>query len=434
MYRSFMVSQYESLEARTARQDQRLTALLSYAEQTVPYYKQLFADAGIHAGDIQGASNLYVLPTLTRSMIRENQDAFYPETRDAMRFVPGSTGGSTGQPLRYRMSPDDYDSGVALMYRSWGYGGFRSGDSMVIVAGGSLMSSSPGVVDRARDLVTNRRSLSSYGMTAQRMSSYAEVIAKWQPMFVRGYATSLLALSRFALDRGIGPYSSIRAAFSTAESLTPSARSVIQQAFNCDVFDGYGLNDGGVSANECAEHSGYHVDLERAVLEVVDEAGRPVVGRPGRILATSLLNRAMPFVRYDTGDIGIMTSETCRCGRTGPLLSTILGRQTDLLVLNGVTIGSPVLTVLMGTTSASWYQIVQTDGASVIFRIVNPDAPTRQADETKIVRSMREHVGHSVRITFEYLNMPDDLLAGDKHRIVLNRWTPSEGSAVGGRA
>jgi phenylacetate-coenzyme A ligase PaaK-like adenylate-forming protein len=113
------------------------------------------------------------------------------------------------------------------------------------------------------------------------------------------------------------------------------------------------------------------------------------------------------------------------------LLSTILGRQTDLLVLNGVTIGSPVLTVLMGTTSASWYQIVQTDGVSVTFRIVNPDTSTRQQDEAKIVRSMREHVGEAVRITFEYLDLPDDLLAGDKHRIVLNRWQPPEGSAIG---
>jgi phenylacetate-CoA ligase len=431
LYRSYMVSQYESLEIRTARQDERLTALLSYAEQTVPYYRQLFAEAGIHAVDVQGVSTLCVLPILTRSMIRENQDAFYPDSRNGIRFVPGSTGGSTGEPLRYRMSPEDYDSGVALMYRSWSHGGFRRGDSMVIVAGGSLMSSSPGVVDRVKDLATNRRSLSSYGMTPERMASYAEVIANWQPMYVRGYATSLLALSRFALDRSIAPYSSINAVFSTAESLSPSARHVIQQAFDCDVFDGYGLNDGGVSATECAEHSGFHVDLERAVLEVVDEAGQPVVGRPGRILATSLLNRAMPFVRYDTGDIGIMTTKTCPCGRTGPLLSTILGRQTDLLVLNGVTIGSPVLTVLMGTTSASWYQIVQTDGASVTFRIVNPDAPSRQVDETKIVRSMREHVGQSVRITFEYLNMPDDLMAGDKHRIILNRWTPSEESAIG---
>jgi len=320
------------------------------------------------------------------------------------------------------MSKYDYDAGVALMYRMWECGGYRPGDSMVVVAGGSLMSSSPRVVDRVRDLVTNKRSLSSYGMTPGRMAAYVDFISRWRPQYVRGYVSSLLALARFALDRGTAPCSSVRAVFTTAECLSPTARQVIGQAFNSDVFDGYGLNDGGVSASECQKHSGFHVDLERAVLEVVDEAGRPVVGRPGRILATSLLNRAMPFVRYDTGDIGVMSSETCSCGRTSPLLSTILGRQTDILVIDGVTIGSPVLTVLMGTTSASWYQIVQTNPSSVTFRIVNPNSDARLTDEARIVRSIRQHVGETALVRFEYLDLPDDLAAGDKHRVVLNRW------------
>lgn len=422
MYRSFMLSQYEPLAVRCARQDEGLVALLSYAAKTVPYYRKLYADTGIGPGDILGVRDLYVLPVLTKSMIRENPGAFHPETHDGKPFLHGSTGGSTGQPLRYRMSTDDYDAGVALMYRMWGCGGYRPGDSMVVVAGGSLMSSSPKVVDRVRDLVTNKRSLSSYGMTPERMAAYVDFVSRWRPRYVRGYASSLLALARFALDRGTALGSSVRAAFTTAECLSPSARQVIGQAFNSDVFDGYGLNDGGVSASECEEHLGFHVDLERAVLEVVDEAGRPVVGRPGRILATSLLNRAMPFVRYDTGDIGVMSSESCSCGRTGPLLSTILGRQTDILVIDGVTIGSPVLTVLMGTTSASWYQIVQTDPSSVMFRIVNPDIHARLTDEARIVRSIRQHVGETARVRFEYLELPDDLAAGDKHRVVINRW------------
>ena len=424
LYRSYMVSQHEPFDVRRARQDAGLAAMLSYAEESVPYYGQAFANAGIRAQDVRAVRDLSPIPILTRSLIRGNPDAFLPRGSEGMAYVKGRTGGSTGQPLRYRMSLDDYEAGVALMYRAFGHVGYEPGDRMVIVAGGSLTSNSPGITDRVRDVVTNRRTLSSYGMSQQRMAAYLDLIARWRPKFVRGYASSLLALSQLALERGMRSHPSVRAVFSTAESLTPSARQMIEQAFGCEVIDGYGLNDGGVSATECAQHSGFHVDMERAVLEVVDEAGQPVVGRPGRILATSLLNRAMPFVRYDTGDIGVMTAETCSCGRTSPLLSAILGRQTDLLVLDGVTIGSPVLTVLMGTTSAAWYQIVQTDGSTVVFRIVNADMAARQKDETTIVRSMRRHVGDNARVTFEYLDMADDLMAGDKHRIVINRWQP----------
>jgi len=405
--------------------------MLSWAQQAVPYYGQLFTTVGIEPGDIRGVPDLATLPVLTKATIRESPDAFYPQTPRRERFVQGRTGGSTGQPLRYRMSNQDYQAGVALMYRGWGCGGYRPGDSTAIVAGGSLMSSSPSLFSRVRDVIRNTRHLSSYGMTEERMAAYLDFMSRWRPLYVYGYASSLFAVSRYALDRGLEPYSSVRAVFSTAECLSPSARQAIRQVFGCEVFDTYGLNDGGVSAYECPEHSGFHVDLERAVLEVVDDEGRPVVGRPGRILATSLLNQAMPFVRYETGDIGVMTTENCPCGRTSPMLSSVLGRQTDLLVIDGVTIGSPVLTVLMGTTTAAWYQIVQTDRTSVTFRIVNPDPATRQHDETTIVASLRHHVGETVRITFEYLEMPDDLLAGDKHRFIVNQWLEPADPRIG---
>jgi phenylacetate-CoA ligase len=431
LYHAYMATQYEPLDIRRSRQDRMLTEFLTYAEERVPHYRRLFTEAGIHAQDIRGVRDLVALPVLTKSLIREDPESLYPGTRDGTPFRQGSTGGSTGQPLRYRMSNQDYDAGVALLMRAWGCGGYRRGDSIAIVAGGSLMSSSPAMITRLTDRLTNTRHLSSYGMTQEKMVTYLEFISRWRPLYVRGYASSLFILSQFGLDRGIRTSSSVRAVFSTAECLSPAARQVIERMFNCEVYDTYGLNDGGVSAGECALHSGLHVDLERAVLEVVDEAGQPVIGRPGRILATSLLNRAMPFIRYDTGDIGVMTSLTCSCGRTAPLMSTILGRQTDLLVIDGVTIGSPVLTVLMGKTSATWYQIVQTDRSSVTFRIVNPEVGTRPADEAMIVTSMREHVGATARITFEYLEIPDDASAGDKHRIVLNRWLPPEQSARG---
>ncbi len=424
MYRSYMTSQHEPLALRRARQDESLVKLLSYAGEAVPYYRRLFAEVGIPVGDVRRVRDLGALPVLVKSTIKENPQAFYPDRRERQPFVQGRTGGSTGEPLRYRMSTEDYQAGVALLYRGWGCAGYRPGDRTVVVAGGSLTSSSPGTASLLKDWLTNRRHLSSYGMTTQRMVAYLDLISRWKPLYAYGYPSSLAALSRFALHRGMKPFSSIKAVFSTAECLSPSARHVIGLAFGCDVFDTYGLNDGGVSAYECDRHLGFHIDLERAVLEVVDDAGQPVHDRPGRILATSLLNRAMPFIRYDTGDIGVMNSETCSCGRTAPMLSTILGRQTDLLVIGGVTIGSPVLTVLMGTTSASWYQIVQTDGVSVTFRIVNPDLGMRQEDEAKISKSMLTHVGTEARITFEYLDLPDDLVTGEKHRIILNRWLP----------
>ena len=109
------------------------------------------------------------------------------------------------------------------------------------------------------------------------------------------------------------------------------------------VFDTYGLNDGGVSAYECQKHNGMHIDYERSILECADNNGHNIKNAEGKILATSLFNFAMPFIRYDTEDIGIISDNYCSCDCKRPLLIKMLGRKTDYLYLNGKYIGSPVL-------------------------------------------------------------------------------------------
>ena len=73
-----------------------------------------------------------------------------------------------------------------------------------------------------------------------------------------------------------------------------------------EVYDGYGLNDGGVSAYECPEHAGLHIDTERSIMEVVDGEGHQMNRGDGRILATSLYNYAIAI--YTVYSPGIMVT------------------------------------------------------------------------------------------------------------------------------
>lgn len=66
-------------------------------------------------------------------------------------------------------------------------------------------------------------------------------------------------------------------------------------------------------------------------MEVVDDEAHQMNHGIGQILATSLYNYAMPFIRYDTGDNGHIIEDVCDCGRRYPLLKEIAGRTTDIL-------------------------------------------------------------------------------------------------------
>jgi len=380
--------------------------------------------SGLTYGDIQTRHDLEKLHVLTKGMIRASRAGIMPKSLAPHRQIPGSTGGSTGEPLKYLMSRSDHARGVALLYRGWGYGGYRLGDRVAVIAGGSLIPSTRSLVrKRLRGLALNVRFYSSYGMDSDMMLRYIDALNYTKPYFIRGYASAIHRLARFVQASGRKLSFRPAAVFTTSETLLPGQREAIEHAFRARVFDNYGLNDGGVSAYECSEHMGMHIDTERAILEVVDNEGKQIVGRPGRILATSLYNYAFPFIRYDTGDIGTIAEEQCRCGRQTRLLVNVLGRVTDTLEINGRVIGSPVLTVLFGKCDIEQYQIVQEESSRITCRIIKGKQYSK-ADEQLIRESLLSHIG-SAEISFEYVDAitPID---GNKHRFVVNEATGTD--------
>src|SRR5205823_12037496 len=120
---------------------------------------------------------------------------------------------------------------------------------------------------------------------------------------------------------------------STADILTARQREIIQTAFQAPIYNFYGSREVNNMAAECPEHSGLHVNSLCRYIEVVDDKGNPVrAGFPGRIVVTDLTNFVMPFIRYETGDIGVWSDKPCSCGRAFSLLAEILGRKSDFIV------------------------------------------------------------------------------------------------------
>ncbi|MCJ7445192.1 MAG: hypothetical protein MUO26_11830 [Methanotrichaceae archaeon] len=151
-------------------------------------------------------------------------------------------------------------------------------------------------------------------------------------------------------------------------------RNKIRQVFNCEIYDNYGLNDGGVSAFECSEHCGLHIDTERGIMEIVSEDGTQIERGEGHILATSLFNYALPFIRYDTGDIGYLLDSVCSCGRKYKLLREIIGRTMDLLITpEGKVIHGNFFDDIIMIENIREYQIVQESLEKVIIKLVSGD-------------------------------------------------------------
>ncbi len=323
--------EWASTEELRAQQRDRLVLMLRFALDNVPYYRRILSCTQITSCDTWAPPALALFPIVRREDLKKNPSDFVPRGRRSMWDRNGASHGTTGTPLSYRLSRHDRAVGLALLYRGWGYAGYSPGDSVVVLAGRSLGSVSGLWHHRLGDVVRNMVKLSAFDMTDEALDDYVAHINRAKPHYIRGYPTAIQALAE-RIQRACAAVWQPRAVFTTAETLLPTMRDRISSTFGCPVFDGYGLNDGGVSAYECEEHAGLHIDTERALLEVIDEQGMPLENGIGRIIATTLTNHAMPLIRYDTGDIGEISKDPCPCGRPRPLLKAIRGRSTDILV------------------------------------------------------------------------------------------------------
>lgn len=418
-YKKFMKTQWRPYDWLRDMQIDQLNRLVRFSDEHVLYYRRLFESLGLKPGDLKELQELQKLPILTKQIIKQHRDEMMPQNLRILRYVHGHTGGSTGEPLEYLMSIEDYARAIALLHRGWSYAGYEPGDRVAMIAGHSLVSSAQSRFRRwAVSGLRNWRYYPCYVMDDRTKLRYVEHLNSFEPDFLRGYPSSIYVLASFIKDKNLSIGFRPRAVLTTAEKLLEGQRRVIEEVFRTEVFDNYGLYDGGVSAFECKAHNGMHVDMERAILEVVDEDGQQVVNKPGRILATSLYNYAFPFIRYDTGDCGVLSQSHCKCdcGRDLPILAEIRGRTTDVLELAGRSIRFP--TVLFAELDVEQYQVIQDAENSLVFRIVKGETYGCR-DEMSITQWVRQRIG-SVNISFEYVPLIEPH-EGNKHKFIVDR-------------
>lgn len=420
LYKKLVRNQWKPYNELKQEQEKQLRHLIDFVYKNVPYYRNLFKNLGLLPRDVRNIEDLEKIPILTKDIIKENWDDFKPSNISSMKYNREATGGSTGMPLQYRLSKHDRFLAGAVLYRGWGYGGFELGDKMVIFAGSSLdiRMNKSFLATKVHEIIRNIRKISSFDMGEHEMQEYAGVLDSFQPRFIRGTASSIYFFARWLEENRVS-VPSPDGVFTTGEKLFSHMRETIADVFDCDVYDTYGLSDGGVSAFECSEHSGLHIDTERGIMEVVDGNGLAVEQGAGRILATSLYNYAMPFIRYVTGDEGYLLDESCTCGRAYRSLREVLGRQQEMLITpDGRHVHSSFIPIVIKEVPhVREFQVRQKEVDRLVFYIV----PEPEFDENDL-KSVREAIwmqSSGWEVDFRFVDAIERSRSG-KYKFVMN--------------
>jgi phenylacetate-CoA ligase len=328
----------------------KFKSLLEHCWKNVEWYRNEFNKASLVPDDIRVYDDLIKIPLLTKETIKNHLGELIADGVKKEDLYFCQTGGTTGTPLTLYQDKKCRQAVFASTLR-WkemaGCDGIR--DKSIYIGHYNFPAGSNGNKFFGEyNPFSNVIHLSSTNMSPDVLSRYTGKITAFKPKYIQGYASAVYLLACYMKENKIIPPNTIKAALTSSETLFPKYRAVIEEVFNCRVFDRYGQNEESFSAAECTMHRGMHIDMEKCLIEIIDANGRHITGQTGEVISTNLENFAMPFLRYRTRDLGSLNIQKCQCGKESILIDHLEGRVDDfVLTPDGRTIGPTGISVLL---------------------------------------------------------------------------------------
>jgi phenylacetate-CoA ligase len=386
----------------------------------VSYYRDLFRSTGFDPEAVTSLHDLQRLPFLTKPIIRAKTEALKRDGASGLaRF---NTGGSSGEPLVFFIGRERISHDVAAKWRATRWWGVDIGDPEIVVWGSPIELGAQDRVRQWRDRVLRSELLPAFEMSDRSLDSFIARIRHRRPKMLFGYPSALSRIASHAESRGIAMNDlGIDVAFVTSERLYDDQRATIARVFGCKVANGYGGRDAGFIAHECPAGS-MHVTAEDIVVELIDEHGHAVpAGTPGEIVVTHLATCDFPFIRYRTGDVAVMDTAPCSCGRGLPVLKEIQGRASDFVVAADGTVmhGLALIYVVRDLPGVEGFKVVQESRQrTTVLMVVNPSFDRGGCDV--VVEGFKRRLGNEVEVNVELVSQIAPEKSG-KFRYIVSR-------------
>lgn len=385
--------------------DDALAEMLAYVQKNVPYYQKT------------QFKTLSDFPVIDKKCIMANYDQFRSvEYRDDNKLHEVSTSGSSGNPFHAFQNKDKRNRVIAELAVIHEKLGWKIGDRYIFLRAwtGNYNGS------RLQRIKQNLIPIEVTGFDSHAMDELRKTLKEDQNIrVIIGYSSSLMELAEYMIKKGdTAEQFSVRVIVADSDTLLPTGKKNLEKVFGCPVISRYDNEEQGILAYTPPYEDTYIINTASYYIEILamdgDYPANP--GEPGRVVVTDMYNKAMAFIRYDTGDLAI--AGACDGNRCLTIRS-LQGRMSDIVyATDGTAIHSPsVNNYLCDFYSIKKYQLIQKSDGVFELLIVCPDAnaPLEQVDA-----NMRKILGQDVQLTIETV---DDIPTGKngKFKTVVNQ-------------
>ena len=391
-----------------ALQLERLRWSLGHAYENVAHYKAAFDQAGVHPHDLATLDDLGKFPFTHKDDLRQNYPfGMFAVPRERVARIHASSG-TTGKPTVVGYTQNDVDAWAEVCARSIRASGGRAGDLVHVVYGYGLFTGGLGAHYGAEKLGCTVVPMSG-GMTARQV----QLIGDFKPDIIMVTPSYMLAIADEFQAQGVDPrLSSLKVGIFGAEPWTQSMRTEIEERFDMDAVDIYGLSEviGPGVSNECVEtKDGLHIWEDHFYPEVIDPV-RPETVLPDGGAWGSWCSPPSPRRPCPSSATELAISPVCLPGtaRTMRRMEKVMGRSDDMLIIRGVNLfPTQIEELILDDDRLSPHYVLELkkdgplDALHVIVeaRIDAADDGTRSAAAAGLTEQIKSRIGISSTVT-----------------------------------
>ena len=396
-------------EQGAIKSTKQLQHILQWAVEHVPFYKKI------------GGENLKQLsdfPIINKFMIKENEDMFLAPQYDKSKLFVETTSGSIGTPLKIYQDPIKRRRAAADTIAFSQFAGYNLGTRLYY----SRVWNKYNRKGRAASMLQNIVMQDSDKLSDSELQNFIDALEKDKSeKSVLIFASTLTALYRYMISNNIQTTAKVECFITMSESLAKEVRVGIANLFNTTVVSRYSNCECGIMGQQCKDSDEYHINTTSFYIEILKfDSDEPAEeGERGRIVVTDLYNHAMPLIRYDTGDVAVLSSHS-ECSMGGPVFKQVDGRRVDCIYSTTGEMLSPytIINTMWPFNEVKQYQLIQNAEKEYLLKI------NKQVDiftqKEHILQALKSYIGYDADIVIEYVSEIPLLSSGKRKQVINN--------------